>query len=84
MVGTFAPIDCFGRLMAGFSAPWFVSGGWAIDLARDRVTRDHEDLEIGVFRRDQGALQRHLAGWTLAKAVHGPRGDAWTRWAAGE
>jgi Aminoglycoside-2''-adenylyltransferase len=28
--------------------PWFVAGGWAIDLFLGTRTRDHEDLEIAV------------------------------------
>ena len=84
MTAAFAPIISFGQVMAGFPCPWFVSGGWAIDLFLDRVTRDHADLEVGIFRRDQGALARHLAGWRLAKAVDGPQGGEWVPWAAGE
>ena len=81
MVRTFAAVDAFGRLMADFPRPWFVSGGWAIDLFLDRVTRDHEDLEVGIFRTHQGLLCAHLANWRLAKAVPG---QGWVPWAAGE
>lgn len=81
MTAAFATILAFGQVMAGFPRPWFVSGGWVIDLFLDRVTRDHADLEVGIFRRDQGALSRHLAGWRLAKAVDGPQGGAWAPWA---
>jgi hypothetical protein len=34
--------------MAGVAFPWYVAGGWAIDLFVGRVTRDHEDLEVAV------------------------------------
>ena len=30
--------------------PWYVAGGWAVDLHLGRPTREHEDLEIGVPR----------------------------------
>lgn len=56
-------------IMRGFPAPWFISGGWAIDLFLGEVTRAHSDIEIGIFRCDQGALWRQLRGWTLEKAV---------------
>jgi hypothetical protein len=34
--------------MAGLDVPWYVAGGWAIDLHAGRVTREHEDLEVAV------------------------------------
>ncbi|MET0423229.1 MAG: hypothetical protein ABW046_05115 [Actinoplanes sp.] len=36
--------------LAGIATPWYVAGGWAVDLHLGRVTREHEDLEIGVPR----------------------------------
>ena len=51
------------RLLDGFSRPWFVAGGSAIDLFVGRETRRHKDIEIAILRRDQLTLQRHLAGW---------------------
>lgn len=34
--------------LAGVTAPWYVAGGWAIDLFRGEQSREHEDLEIAV------------------------------------
>jgi hypothetical protein len=48
------------RRLAGCGARWCVVGGWAIDLALGRVTREHEDLEIGLPRADFPELRRHL------------------------
>jgi Aminoglycoside-2''-adenylyltransferase len=36
--------------LAGVGVPWYVAGGWAVDLPLGRQTREHEDLEIGVPR----------------------------------
>ncbi|MEU4240572.1 hypothetical protein [Actinoplanes sp. NPDC026619] len=36
--------------LAGVATPWYVAGGWAVDLHLGRTTREHEDLEIGVPR----------------------------------
>jgi aminoglycoside-2''-adenylyltransferase len=36
--------------LAGVGVPWYVAGGWAVDLHLGRQTREHEDLEIGVPR----------------------------------
>src|SRR4051794_11655311 len=59
------------RVMSGFDRPWFVAGGWAIELYLGRVSRAHKDVDIAVFREDQLELQRHLAGWRLCKADGG-------------
>jgi hypothetical protein len=80
----FSPIEAVARLMADFPHPWWVAGGWAIDLFVGQVTRPHEDLEVGVFREDQGALRRHLVGWELCKAISRPDGGEWVPWEAGE
>lgn len=34
--------------LRGIEAPWRVVGGWALDLWRGELTREHEDLEIAV------------------------------------
>jgi aminoglycoside-2''-adenylyltransferase len=83
-MGSFEAIEAVGRVMAGFPRPWFVSGGWAIDLFVGRVTREHEDREVGIFRQDQEALRKHLPGRALFKAVTGPDGGAYVPWAEGE
>jgi hypothetical protein len=80
----FAPIEEAARLMAGFPHPWFVSGGWAIDLFAGRVTREHEDREIAVLRRDQEALREHLAAWELCKSIWAAGGGEWVPWEPGE
>jgi len=59
-------------LLAGFARPWFVVGGWAVDLYSGRVTRPHHDVEIAIFREDQLALQDFLSGWEFQKATRNP------------
>jgi hypothetical protein len=83
-MGSFEPIGRVARILAGFSRPWFVSGGWAIDLFVGRVTREHADREVGIFRQDQAVLRSYLAGWDWCKAVSGPEGGEWVPWADGE
>jgi hypothetical protein len=58
-------------IMSGFPKPWLVAGGWAIDLYLGRATRPHKDVDIAIFREDQLALQRYLAGWRLEKVESG-------------
>ena len=51
--------------LGGLDAPWWVAGGWAIDLLVGRQTRDHGDLDIVILRRDQDRVRRHLEGWDV-------------------
>jgi len=76
MSDAFEPILEIGRVMRGFGRPWFVSGGWAIDLFLGEVTRKHEDLEVGIYRADQEAFREWLAGWEFER-VDGERWEAW-------
>ncbi len=64
--------------MRRFEPDWFIAGGWAIDLFVRRETRQHEDIEIAVFRSDQKALHDYLDGWLLKKALNGALAD-WKR-----
>jgi hypothetical protein len=59
------------EVMAGFPQPWWVAGGWALDLFLGRKTRPHADLEISILAADQGALFEHLRGWDLRLAAPG-------------
>ncbi|MFI6318836.1 nucleotidyltransferase domain-containing protein [Nonomuraea sp. NPDC050556] len=52
-------------LLQGLEASWWVSGGYAIELAVGRSFREHGDVDISVLRRDQLAMRRHLAGWDV-------------------
>lgn len=45
------------------------------------MTRSHEDVEVGVLRADQSALQTCLSGWELLKCE---RPDLLDPWEAGE
>jgi hypothetical protein len=44
-------------------APWWIAGGYAIELAAGRSLREHEDVDVLLLRRDQLAIQRALPGW---------------------
>lgn len=58
-------------LMDGFSAPWWVAGGWALDLFLQRVTRVHYDIDIAILSRDQDEFLRRFAGWEIRIAHEG-------------
>ena len=57
----FAPVHAVGSLLSGLSVPWWITGGWAIDLAAGHVTRDHADVDVMMLERDEHAL-RGLTG----------------------
>jgi hypothetical protein len=71
-------------LVRRLSVPWFVCGGWAIDLFAGRQTREHSDLEIGIFREDQLAIREHFLDWHPGKVVDGPDGPTIVPWYEGE
>jgi hypothetical protein len=68
--------DVFGvaRAFDSFKGPWWISGGWAIDLHLGRVSRSHHDVDVLVLRRDQEALHSALGGFELKKIVPHPEG----------
>jgi hypothetical protein len=51
------------RLFTNLGAPWWLAGGYAIDMAAGRPLREHGDIDVLVLRRDQLAVQHALAGW---------------------
>jgi hypothetical protein len=58
-------------LMAGFNKTWFIAGGWAIDLFIGKEIREHKDLEIALFRKDQLNLKAYLKEWDFKKVIKG-------------
>jgi Aminoglycoside-2''-adenylyltransferase len=56
-------------LFTGFTRPWYVAGGWALDLFLGRATREHQDIDVAVFREDQSELRNHFVGWRFQKVV---------------
>ncbi|MBD3287066.1 hypothetical protein GF359_10425 [candidate division WOR-3 bacterium] len=49
------------RIMKGANFPWFIAGGWTIDLYLFRITREYSDIEICIFRADHFALRDRFA-----------------------
>jgi len=72
-LGPWAPLlpQQAGALLHPWRCPWWIAGGWAIDLFIGRQTRDHEDCDVELLRRDQMEVQRCLVGWDLHTAANG-------------
>ena len=68
---SFSELMKLSRLLNDFKQPWFIAGGWAIDLFIGDVTRVHKDVEIAIFRKDHNSLREYLFGWEFTKVVNG-------------
>ncbi|MGW1807066.1 nucleotidyltransferase domain-containing protein [Streptomyces sp. NPDC002078] len=63
--------------------PWWIAGGYAIELAAGRDLRPHGDLDVLVLRRDQALVRDLLVDWELY--VADPPGQGELRpWRLGE
>jgi hypothetical protein len=56
----FGPVLAVRSLLSDLTVPYWIAGGWAIDLAVGRVTRDHADVDIMLLERDEHALRTDL------------------------
>jgi hypothetical protein len=63
----FLPLVSVQETLSGFTKPWFICGGWALDLFLGKKTREHSDVDIGIFRDDQLILRRYLYDWQWHK-----------------
>jgi Aminoglycoside-2''-adenylyltransferase len=70
-VPAFEEVVKVAKLLHEFTSPWFIAGGWAIDLFIGNITREHKDIEIAIFRKDQKILQEYLFEWEFTKVVNG-------------
>lgn len=63
--GTWDPITpaAVAELFAHLGAPWWLAGGYAVELAVGRPLREHGDIDVLVLRRDQATVQRALRDW---------------------
>jgi hypothetical protein len=69
------PGDATG-ILRSLAAPWWIAGGWALDLFVGRRLRAHKDLDVAVLRRDQRCVFDALPDWELAVA-HGGVLEPW-------
>jgi hypothetical protein len=66
-------------LLRGAAFPWWIAGGWALDLHLGRQTRPHSDVDIAILREDQQKLAEHLAAWEFEYVdMAANRRVAWT------
>jgi hypothetical protein len=61
----FGPLQALVQELSDLRAPWYISSGWALDLYLGRVTRVHQDLDVGIAYADQLILRDYMTarGW---------------------
>jgi Aminoglycoside-2''-adenylyltransferase len=52
----FAVVSAVCSLLSRLTVPYWIAGGWAIDLAVGRVARGHADVDVMLLERDKHAL----------------------------
>src|SRR5689334_2116614 len=82
--------DAAATWLAGLGVPWWIAGGWTIDLFLGTRTRPHGDVDIGVRRADLAIVRAHLSTWEMFEAKDGvltrlrdgldARGDVHSLW----
>jgi len=73
--------------LASSNAPWWIAGGWALDVFRGATSRSHADLDIGILRRDVSTVLLGFSNWDVYEAKAGrlaarcpPRLDVHSLW----
>ena len=84
-----APAEAL-RWFAALDVPWWIAGGWALDLFVGTQTRAHKDLDVGVLRRDALEVLSALTDWQVFEAKdrvltklqsgHEPRAEVNSLW----
>jgi hypothetical protein len=55
------------QLLSDLTIPWWIAGGYAIELFSGKEIRDHNDIDIAILRKDQHVFQEYLSDWDLHK-----------------
>ncbi|MFF9644180.1 nucleotidyltransferase domain-containing protein [Kitasatospora aureofaciens] len=50
------------QLLAGADSPWWIAGGYAIELAVGKPYHEHGDLDVLLLHRDQDKVRRFFGG----------------------
>ncbi|GCE08171.1 nucleotidyltransferase domain-containing protein [Dictyobacter aurantiacus] len=64
------------RFFETVTVPWWIAGGWALDLFLGEQTREHEDIDVQFLRRDQQAIRSVFGDWDV-QAVHEGSSPTW-------
>jgi hypothetical protein len=77
-------VDAVAEVLRAIPIPWWIAGGWALDLFLGRITREHGDTDVLILQRDQLVAQESLCDeWDLFK-THQPTPSHLAPWPPGE
>lgn len=75
---------------ASLNVPWWIAGGWALDLFAENQSRPHKDLDVGILRKDALQVVAFLPSWEVFEAKNStltrlgagmpPRADVFSLW----
>lgn len=82
-LGSWDPMtpEAVAELFGNGRVPWWIAGGYAIELYLGSSVRSHDDIDVLLLRRDQATVHEVLAGWDVCAAD--PPGSL-RPWEAGE
>lgn len=69
-----SPPQQLQELLWMYGEPWWVAGGWALELWLGRELRPHSDIEISIPRADQLALRAYLTQFRFTQIVKDEQG----------
>lgn len=58
------------QLFSPLTVPWLIAGGWVLDLFLGEQTRNHDDIDVQILRRDQQAVRSLLQEWDIQAVIH--------------
>ncbi|MEW9701846.1 hypothetical protein [Paenibacillus sp. SI8] len=62
-------IDFIMNEMKDFKYPWFIAGGWAVDLGIGKITREHMDMDICIFRENIQQVLDYFSDWEIRVVI---------------
>ena len=65
------------QLFSALAIPWWIAGGWALDLFLGEQTRDHEDIDVQFLRRNQQDIHTLLQEWDVQEARPSLQPSSW-------
>jgi hypothetical protein len=77
-----APLRAVSDLFVNYPRPFWIAGGWALDLFAGRTRRAHSDVDVLVLARDLGQLATTFSSTRLL-VLHAEPGER-RPWAVGE
>jgi len=64
-------LERIDAIMNDCTFPWSIAGGWSIDLTIGRKTREHQDMDIVVFREYVQDVLNYFSDWQVGVVIPG-------------